>query len=56
MPFSVNELKSNLVGGGARSSLFSVQFNNPADGTANVKVPFMCRASEIPEARIGQIL
>jgi len=53
--FNINDIKSQLVGGGARQSLFSVQFNNPANGIANVKVPFMVKASSIPEARLGNI-
>jgi T4-like virus tail tube protein gp19 len=55
MAFSVNEIKSQLVGGGARQSLFSVQFANPANGTGDIKVPFMVKASSIPEARLGNI-
>jgi hypothetical protein len=55
MAFSVNEIKSHLEFGGARQSLFSVQFNNPANSTGNIKVPFMVRASSIPEARVGNI-
>ena len=55
MAFNINEIKSQLVGGGARQSLFSVQFNNPANGVANVKVPFMVRAAAIPAARLGNI-
>jgi hypothetical protein len=55
MAFNINEIKAQLVGGGARQSLFSVQFNNPANATANFKIPFMVRASSIPEARLGNI-
>ena len=55
MTFSVNDIKSQLVGGGARQSLFSVQFSNPANLVANIKLPFMVKASSIPEARLGNI-
>jgi len=55
MSFNINEIKAQLTGGGARQSLFSVQFNNPANGTGNIKVPFMVKASSIPEARLGNI-
>ena len=53
MAFNINEIKSQLTGGGARPSLFSVQFSNPANGVANVKVPFMVRASQIPASVLG---
>jgi hypothetical protein len=55
MAFNINDIKAQLTGGGARQSLFQVQFNNPANSTANVKLPFMVRASSIPEARLGNI-
>jgi len=55
MTFSVNDIKSNLTGGGARQSLFSVQFNNPGNPLADRKMPFMIKASSIPEARLGNI-
>jgi hypothetical protein len=55
MAFNINEIKSQLVGGGARQSLFSVQFNNPANGVANIKIPFMVRTSSIPESKLGNI-
>lgn len=55
MSFNINEIKAQLTGGGARQSLFSVQFNNPANGVSNIKVPFMVRASSIPEAILGTI-
>lgn len=55
MAFNINEIKSQLLFGGARQSLFQVQFNNPANSIANVKLPFMARAASIPEARLGNI-
>lgn len=55
MAFNINEIKANLVGGGARPSLFSVQFANPANGIADVKIPFLVRAASIPEVRLGNI-
>ena len=57
MTFSVNDIKAQLVGGGARQSLFSVQFNisNQALAITNTKVPYMVKASSIPEARLGNI-
>lgn len=55
MAFNVNEIRSQLTLGGARSSLFQVTFNNPANGVADIKVPFMVKATAIPESRIGVI-
>jgi hypothetical protein len=41
--------------GGARNSLFQVQIQNPANGVANIKVPFMVRAAQIPASTLGMI-
>jgi hypothetical protein len=55
MAFSINEFKSQLVGGGARSSLFQVQITNPILGVADFKVPFMVKTAAIPESSTGVI-
>ena len=55
MAFSINEFKSQLVGGGARASLFQVQITNPILGVANLKVPFMVKSAAIPESSTGII-
>lgn len=55
MGFNVNEIRSQLVAGGARNSLFQVVFNNPANAAADFKVPFMVKAAQIPEATLGLI-
>jgi hypothetical protein len=55
MAFSVNEIKAQLTLGGARQSLFNVQFTNPANGVADIKVPFLAKAASIPEVRLGNI-
>lgn len=55
MAFSINEFKSQLVGGGARSTLFQVQITNPILGVADFKVPFMIKAASIPESTTGTI-
>jgi hypothetical protein len=55
MAFNVNEIRSQLTLGGARGSLFQVTFNNPANSVADIKVPFMVRASQIPESTLGTI-
>ncbi len=54
MSFNINEVKSQLVGGGARPTLFQVQILNPVDPAADFKVPFMVRAAGIPGSTVGQ--
>lgn len=53
MAFNINEFKSQLTGGGARPSLFQVQFVNPVLPAADFKVPFMVRAAGIPASTVG---
>jgi len=53
MAFNINEFKSQLVGGGARSSLFQVQILNPVSPEADFKIPFMVRAAGIPSSSLG---
>ena len=55
MAFNVNEIRSQLTLGGARGSLFQVTFTNPANGVADIKVPFLVRSSQIPESSVGVI-
>jgi hypothetical protein len=55
MAFNVNEIRSQLTLGGARNSLFQVQFNNPSNNAGDLKVPFMVRATSIPESTLGVI-
>lgn len=55
MAFSINEFKSQLVGGGARASLFQVQITNPILGAADFKIPFMIKTAAIPESTTGVI-
>jgi hypothetical protein len=55
MAFNVNEIRSQLTLGGARNSLFQVQFANPSNAAGDVKVPFMVRATTIPESTLGVI-
>lgn len=55
MGFNINEIKSNLTFGGARPTLFQVQFNNPGNSTGDLKVPFMVQAASIPPAVTGVI-
>lgn len=55
MAFNINEMKSELVYGGARQNLFQVKIENPANGAAYLKTPFMVTAAQIPESQIGII-
>jgi hypothetical protein len=55
MAFSVNEIRSQLTLGGARNTLFQVQIQNPANGVADIKVPFMVRTAQIPGSDLGII-
>lgn len=53
MAFNINEFKAQLVGGGARPTLFQVQITNPIDPIADFKVPFMVKAAALPESTLG---
>lgn len=55
MAFNINEMRSQLVFGGARGNLFQVRIDNPANGTANFKTPFMVTTAQIPESTLGVI-
>src|SRR5210317_82835 len=55
MAFNINEMRSQLTGGGAKGSLFQVQITNPVQGAGDLKVPFMVQASQIPESTLGTI-
>ena len=55
MAFNIQDIKSQLTGGGARQNLFQVRITNPANGSADIKVPFMVQASSIPAAGLGTI-
>jgi len=53
MAFNINEFKSQLVGGGARPSLFEVRITNPILPIADFKVPFMVKAAGLPASNLG---
>lgn len=55
MAFNINEMRSQLVGGGAKASLFQVQIQNPVNTLADLKVPFMVQAAQIPQSDLGTI-
>lgn len=56
MAFNINDLRSQLTFGGAKSTLFQVQITNPiVGGIADIKIPFMVKASTIPSSTINSI-
>lgn len=55
MAFNINEIKSQLAGGGARPSLFQVRLSNPASSQADAVAPFMIKAAQIPASSIQQL-
>jgi len=55
MAFNINDFAGALKDGGARSSLFQVQITNPINGVADIQVPFMCRAAQLPGSTVGTI-
>jgi hypothetical protein len=55
MAFNINELRSQLVFGGAKASLFQVQIFNPATTVADLKTPFMVKATSIPASTLGMV-
>jgi hypothetical protein len=55
MAFNVQEIRSQLVLGGARNSLFQVTLQNPVNAAAAIKTPFMIKAAQIPASTLGTI-
>ena len=55
MAFSINDIKAQLTGGGYRPNLFQVQITNPANGSADLKVPFMVQSTQTPASELGTI-
>lgn len=53
MAFNINEFKSQLVGGGARPTLFQVQILNPVAPEADFKMPFMVKTAALPASNLG---
>ena len=54
MAFNVNLFQGALKFGGARPSLFQVNITNPVNATGDVMVPFMARATSIPQSELTQ--
>ena len=55
MAFNIEEIRSQLTLGGARPSLFQVSITNPVNGVADIKTPFMVRASQVPASTLGVV-
>lgn len=55
MTFNIGEFQGQMIGGGARPSLFEVNLTNPFNASADDKMRFMCRASQIPGTNITPI-
>lgn len=55
MAFNINEIKSQMLFDGARPALFQVTLQNPANSVADVKFPFMCEATALPEADVSTV-
>jgi hypothetical protein len=53
MAFNINEFKAQLVGGGARPTLFQVQITNPITAAADLKLPFMVKSATLPGSNLG---
>jgi hypothetical protein len=55
MAFNINDIKSQLALGGARPTLFQVTITNPVNNVADLKVPFLVRATTLPASDLGTI-
>jgi hypothetical protein len=55
MPFKINDMITNLKGGGARPTLFQVEITSPFDPGLRDILPFMAQATTIPSSTITPI-
>jgi hypothetical protein len=55
MAFNINDIRSQLTLGGARPSLFQVIISNPVNPIADLKLPFLCKAAQLPSSVLGTI-
>jgi hypothetical protein len=55
MAFRINDIITNLKGGGARPNLFQVELTSPFDADLNSIAPFMVQSSSIPASTISPI-
>ena len=57
---NIQEFRSRMTGGGARSNLFEVEITFPegllvSQSNLSDKVPFLVKAAEIPASNLGNI-
>jgi len=55
MAFNINDIRAQLILGGARPSLFQVIISNPVNPIADLKLPFLCKAAQLPASSLGTI-
>jgi len=60
MAFNINDIRSQLTGGGARSNLYQIELAmpataGPASAAASQKLTFTCRATQLPGATVSQV-
>lgn len=55
MAFNINDMRAQLTNGGARPSLFQVIISNPINPSADIKLPFLCKAAQLPSSQLGLI-
>jgi hypothetical protein len=55
MSFNINEFRSALKFGGARTNLFKVKLTNPIDGSSDSILPFLCNAANLPQRTTNPI-
>ncbi len=55
MAFNVNEIRANLIGDGARPSLFEVTMVNPVSALGDQQLRYMVRATQIPASSLSMI-
>ena len=55
MAFNVNEIRQNMIGDGARPSLFEVTMTNPLTRVGDETLRYMVRAAQIPASTLGVI-
>ena len=55
---TLDEFRSQLLGGGARSNQFRIEINNPPAGAVNIPIEnaaFLCTAANLPGMAVGEI-
>jgi hypothetical protein len=55
MAFDISTFRSNLQYDGARPTMFEINWTNPVDNSAALKIPTMVKAASLPAWQIGDI-